>query len=206
MTKYNNLWLNEVAKYHEQWIKTVNGIGGDMYAEDIVQEMYIKLHKTVQNRGNHHFLFDNGKLQKGYVFFTLRSTLFSYLKQRNKHRKSPIEWLIKNLEKDKYSNPVTFGSLLDDSLIYDEQGNTDREKALDRFLDKVDLEEMNWEDYDRDIFNVYKETGMSFRTMSKYTDISYTNLYYTVKECKDKLKESLQDDWDDLENEDFELI
>ena len=47
MTKYNNLWLNEVAKYHEQWIKTVNGIGGDMYAEDIVQEMYIKLHKTV---------------------------------------------------------------------------------------------------------------------------------------------------------------
>ena len=99
MTQYNNLWLKEIADSHSQWVKTVQGIGGDLYSEDIVQEMYLKLHKSVQKRGSHTFLFKDGKLQKGYVFFTLRSILYTYLGQRNKHRKTPIEWLIKNLKK-----------------------------------------------------------------------------------------------------------
>jgi len=206
MTQYNNLWLNEIANNHKQWLNTVKGIGGDMYAEDIVQEMYIKLHKLVQKRGNHFFLFDNGKVQSGYIFFTLRSILYSYLGQKNKHRKSPIEWLIKNLDKDKQNNPVTFGELADESYIYDEQGSSDRLEAEERFLQKVDLESLNWEQYDTDIFKIYKDTGMSFRTMSKYTNISHTNIYHTVKRCKESLKDALQEDWDDLNNEDYELL
>ena len=206
MTQYKNLWLNEIAKKHKQWLATVKGIGGDMYAEDIVQEMYIKLYKLAEKRGSHDFLFDNGKLQNGYVFFTLRSILYSYLGQKNKHRKSPIEWLINNLDKDKENNPVTYGELADDSYIYDEQGSSDRLEAEERFLQKVDLESLNWEQYDRDIFNIYKDTGMSFRTMSKYTDISHTNIYHTVKRCKESLKDALQEDWEDLNNEDYELI
>ena len=79
MTQYNNLWLKEIADSHSQWVKTVQGIGGDLYSEDIVQEMYLKLHKSVQKRGSHTFLFKDGKLQKGYVFFTLRSILYTYL-------------------------------------------------------------------------------------------------------------------------------
>ena len=206
MTQHNNLWLNEIAKKHTQWLNTVKGIGGDMYAEDIVQEMYIKLYKLAKKRGSHDFLFDKGKVQNGYVFFTLRSILYSYLGQKNKHRKSPIEWLIKNLDKDKQNNPVTFGDLADESYIYDEQGSSDRLDAEQRFLDKVDLESLKWGEYDRDIFKIYKETGMSFRTMSKYTEISHTNLYHTVKRCKENLKDALQEDWDDLNNEDYEII
>jgi DNA-directed RNA polymerase specialized sigma24 family protein len=205
MTKWGNLWLNEIAKNHTEWIRTVKGIGGDMYAEDIVQEMYIKLHKLVQKRGNHFFLFDNGKVQSGYIFFTLRSILYSYLVQKNKHRKSPIEWLIKNLEKDKQVNPVTFGTLTEECYIYDEQGS-EKKQAEQKFLDKIDLEALSWEEYDRDLFKIYKDTGMSFRTMSKYTEISHTNLYNTVKRCKEKLKDTLQEDWEDLNNEDYELL
>ena len=206
MTEFNNLWLKEIASYHSKWISIVKGIGGDMYAEDIVQEMYIKIFKLVDKRGTHDFLFNNGKLQDGYIFFTLRSILYAYLGQKNKHRKSPIEWLINNLDKDKENNPVTYGELTDDSYIYDEQGSSDRLEAEEKFLQKVDLESLNWEQYDRDIFNIYKDTGMSFRTMSKYTDISHTNIYHTVKRCKESLKDALQEDWEDLNNEDYELI
>ena len=177
-----------------------------MYSEDIVQEMYLKLHKSVQKRGSHTFLFKDGKLQKGYVFFTLRSILYTYLGQRNKHRKTPIEWLMKNLEKDKYENPVTFGGLADDSLVYDEQGMGDKQEAEQRFLDKIDLESLNWDEYDRDVFNVYKSTDMSFRTMSRFSNISHTNLFHTVKRCKEKLNDALQEDWEDLNNEDYERI
>ena len=206
MTEFNNLWLKEIASYHSKWISIVKGIGGDMYAEDIVQEMYIKIFKLVDKRGTHDFLFNNGKLQDGYIFFTLRSILYTYLGQKNKHRKSPIEWLINNLDKDKENNPVTYGELADDSYIYDEQSSSDRLEAEERFLEKIDLESLNWEQYDRDIFNIYKDTGMSFRTMSKYTDISHTNIYHTVKHCKERLKDALQEDWEDLNNEDYELI
>lgn len=206
MTQSNNLWLKEIADSHSQWVKTVQGIGGDLYSEDIVQEMYLKLHKSVQKRGSHTFLFKDGKLQKGYVFFTLRSILYTYLGQRNKHRKTPIEWLIKNLEKDKYENPVTFGGLADDSLVYDEQGMGDKQEAEQRFLDKIDLESLNWDEYDRDVFNVYKSTDMSFRTMSRFSNISHTNLFHTVKRCKEKLNDALKEDWEDLNNEDYERI
>lgn len=206
MTEFNNLWLKKIAVYHDKWISIVKGIGGDMYAEDIVQEMYIKIFKLVDKRGTYDFLFKNGKLQDGYIFFTLRSILYAYLIQKNKHRKSPIEWLIKNLDKDKQNNPVTFGELTDENYIYDEQDSSSKMEAEERFLKKIDLESLNWSEYDRDIFNIYKDTGMSFREMSKYTKISYTHLFYRVKDCKEKLKDSLQEDWEDLDNEDYELI
>ena len=203
---YTKLWLNEIAKHHKQWVTTVQGIGGDMYAEDIVQEMYLRLDKIVTKRGTHDFLFKKGKLQKGYVFFALRSILYSYLKAKNKHQKNPVEWLIHNLEKDKESNPIATGSLVDESYVYDEQGSQDKEEAYSRFLDKVDEVTMDWEEYDRDVFNVYRATGMSFRTMSKYSEISYINLFYTVRNCKEKLKKELQEDYNDFINGDFELI
>ena len=203
---YRKLWLNEVAKHHKQWVTTVQGIGGDMYAEDIVQEMYLRLDKIVTKRGTHDFLFKKGKLQKGYVFFALRSILYSYLKAKNKHQKNPVEWLIHNLEKDKESNPIATDSLVDESYVYDEQGSQDKEEAYARFLDKVDEVTLDWEEYDRDVFNVYRATGMSFRTMSKYSEISYINLFYTVRNCKEKLKKELQEDYNDFTNGDYELI
>ena len=38
-------WLEVVAKQHKEWIRIVNSFGEYDYAEDIVQEMYIVLHK-----------------------------------------------------------------------------------------------------------------------------------------------------------------
>ena len=38
-------WMNIVARQHEDWIKIVNAFGEYNYAEDIVQEAYIRLIK-----------------------------------------------------------------------------------------------------------------------------------------------------------------
>ena len=69
MTQYNNLWLNEIAKKHKQWLATVHGIGGDMYAKDIVQEIDISLDKLAEKRGTHDFMIGNEKLTNGYVYY-----------------------------------------------------------------------------------------------------------------------------------------
>ena len=79
MEDKRNLWLKEIADSHSQWVTTVKGIGGDMYSEDIVQEMYLKLHKSVQKRGSHTFLFKDGKLQKGR---SLPVTVLGQLRRR----------------------------------------------------------------------------------------------------------------------------
>ena len=34
---------SKVAKYHSEWVKVVNTFGEYFYAEDIVQEVYIRL-------------------------------------------------------------------------------------------------------------------------------------------------------------------
>jgi hypothetical protein len=38
-------WLKQVAKYHDDYLRIVRSLGEDVYAEDIVQEMYLRLHK-----------------------------------------------------------------------------------------------------------------------------------------------------------------
>jgi len=40
-------WLKIVAKDHKEWVKLVQSFGEDFFAEDIVQESYLRLHKKV---------------------------------------------------------------------------------------------------------------------------------------------------------------
>lgn len=39
-------WLSEIAKQHKKWVNMARYFGVGDYAEDIVQEMYLKLHRV----------------------------------------------------------------------------------------------------------------------------------------------------------------
>ncbi len=41
-------WLNIVAKDHKEWVKVVESFGEDFFAEDIVQEAYLRIYKYCQ--------------------------------------------------------------------------------------------------------------------------------------------------------------
>jgi DNA-directed RNA polymerase specialized sigma24 family protein len=73
-------WLNIVAKQHDDWIKIVNAFGEFDYAEDIVQEAYIRLIKYATP---HRIIKDN-KASRGYLYFTLRSVYFQYYNSKSK--------------------------------------------------------------------------------------------------------------------------
>ena len=83
----NTDFLKEVAKHHKEWIKTVTALGGGSYSEDIVQEMYIKLYKYADANK----IIKNGILQKGYVFFALKSILYTLAKERSLILKENID-------------------------------------------------------------------------------------------------------------------
>ena len=48
------------------------------------------------------------------------------------------------------------------------------------------LKKFDW--YDRDLFLLYANSGMSMRKISRETHISFMSIYNTIKKCKEKLK------------------
>jgi len=65
--------LEELFKKHKTWINSAYSICGNREdAEDLVQEMYIKLHER------------NGNINSRFVFLTLRSIYMDQIKKNNK--------------------------------------------------------------------------------------------------------------------------
>jgi DNA-directed RNA polymerase specialized sigma24 family protein len=76
-------WLNKVAKHHKYFVNVVEGFGEKFYAEDIVQEMYLRLHKyTTWDK-----IVKDGEVNKGFVWFVLRNIYVDYCKQKSKINK-----------------------------------------------------------------------------------------------------------------------
>jgi len=42
--------------------------------------------------------------------------------------------------------------------------------------------------YDRDLFLLYANSGMSMRKIARETNISFMSIYNTIKKCQEKLK------------------
>ena len=173
MTKTN--MLEEVARFHKEWVRTINALGENTYAEDIVQEMYLKIHKYT----NPETIFNKkGELRKGYIFFVLKTILHDYRKAKAKINKVGLEALY---------------NVSEDEDTYTEE--------FQEFCIKLDKEVKNWHWYDRDLFTLYKseyKRELSLRKIAKGTGISWVSIHNTIKICKDKVRDNLRDDWDEL--------
>lgn len=66
--------LVTLCKYREDWINIAKCFGVHDYAEDIVQDMYLKLHDRLNPSMN----------WKSYVILTIRSLCMDYHKRNNK--------------------------------------------------------------------------------------------------------------------------
>jgi len=172
--------LRIVANNHKDWVRLVQSMGGKEYSEDIVQEMYIKLNKYASPEK----YIRNGKPNKGYIYFTLKSILYTYFKEKKKITKMP-ETCLNNIE-----------------CTYEEV----KISAEQRLSEKIEAEIKTWHWYDQAIFNWYRNEGISFRKMSAITKISWVALFGTVKRCKNRLRKSVGDDYLDYINKDYELI
>jgi Glu-tRNA(Gln) amidotransferase subunit E-like FAD-binding protein len=82
-----------IAEKHNTWVEIVNSFGCNKEtSEDIVQEMYIKIHKYLE-KGNKNIMYDD-EVNYYYIFKTLNS-IFIDLKRKGKNIKK-VE--IENLE------------------------------------------------------------------------------------------------------------
>ena len=68
-------------------------------------------------------------------------------------------------------------------LVDHDSGNELLIDKIQPFIDYI----QTWEDYERMLFMVYVNKGVSMRKMARESGISFTSIYNTIKNCKKKL-------------------
>lgn len=148
-----------LAKKHKTWIEIVCSFGcNKTIAEDIVQEMYIKVQLKLENGLD---IMYEQEINYYYIFKVLK-TLYIDLKRKGKN--------------------ITIVNIEDTNLSqYDY--DVDYDQAYDKIKDE--LKNMFW--YDRKVFEIINE-GESIADFSRNSYIEYYSLYNTYRKVKEKLK------------------
>lgn len=176
-------WLNVVAKQHDKWIKLVERFGEHQYQEDIVQEAYLALHKYTTPEK----IIKNGKVSEGYMYFTLKTITYQFYNAKNKIQKISI---------DDDENIIQL--VAEDTL--------EEQHAFHQICELIDKEMQSWSWYDRTLTKLYRDTDMSIRKIAQATNISFVSIFNTLKNCKNEIKEKINEDWQDYENQEFKRI
>ena len=171
--------IEKIAKLHKEWIEIVKTFGAGNMSEDIVQDTYLRILRL-----DYADKFVSQEVNKGYMWLTLRSVYFDYLRA-NKNREVSI---------DKFYS------------LSDELKNPFEDEASLNLSEKIEAEIDSWHWYDAFLFRVYKDSGFSMRDISDKSGISLSSIFTTIKTCKGNLKRRIGEDYEDYLNEDFELI
>jgi DNA-directed RNA polymerase specialized sigma24 family protein len=165
-------WIEQVAKHHKEWVEVIYKLGETDYAEDIVQESYMALIKYADEKK---LIDENGKVRKGYMFFTLRSLYYQFYNKKKK------------------VNKVSFDEqweIFDDSNLEEHQAYNDICLMIDK-----ELETWHW--YDRKLFKLYRDSDMSMRDIAKETNISLISIFHSIKNYKEILNSKFEQDYKD---------
>ncbi len=178
-------WIEEVAKHHDLYIRYIKGMGVTTHAEDLVQEMYLRIHKYA----NAEKCITNGKVNKHYIWRVLYNI-------RQSHNKDSQRFHMVELD-----NCKELASIDPDN---------EREEAYERIINKLfnELDKLDTDGYpyNKELFNLYAESAMSMRCISSVTKISLTSIFNTLKNCREQLSDELREDIEDFYNHEYELI
>lgn len=156
-----------VAKKHNTWIDIVSTFGCTRrVAEDITQEMYIKIQLQVEKGLD---IMYEDDINYYYIFKTLKS-LFYDLKRRQKG--------IIIIEIDEHIEDLGESQYAHNDVNYEEAY---------KIIEK-ELSEMHW--WNRKVFEI-ANGGESIAELSRQSKISYSILYNTYRNVKAKLKKLL---------------
>ena len=159
--------LEKIAEKHDDWHRIVLSFGcKESIAEDIVQEMYIRIHTYITKGVDISYGDDINHI---FIYRTLRSLYIDL------HRKE------KNIIKTNIDNLADYIDE-NDSLTKGDVCNA--MKQMDSLLDKT-----FW--YDRTVFEIIS-SGTSIAELSRKTNITYYSLYFTHKRVKQLIKDNIE--------------
>ncbi len=161
--------LEKIAEKHDDWHRIVLSFGcKESIAEDIVQEMYIRIHTYITKGVDISYDDDVNHM---YIYRTLRSLYIEL------HRKE------KNIIKTNIDNLAEY---IDENEGLTKGDVCNAMQQMDSLLDKT-----FW--YDRTVFEIIS-SGTSIAELSRKTNITYYSLYFTHKRVKQLIKDNIE--WD----------
>jgi len=155
--------LEKAYKKHKIWVNICKSFGLDRHtAEDLVQEMYIKIHYVTEKGTD--ISYGDDDINYYYIFKTLY-TMFLQLKKKKNRITFVSEEILKNIE---------------DAEVVEFQ------KVEKRFNEE--FAKLHW--YDQKVFEIVA-SGTKISELSRKTTITYISLYNTYRNVKKLLKKNI---------------
>ena len=171
--------LTILSKYHKEWLNIVRLFGDNEFAEDIVQDVYLKVHQY----NYYEKILIDGEPNRALMWILLRNTTY-------KANKSA-------------SNDLSIEVVRD---LAQEELELLKHESLESIYDRVENEISSWDWYDQKLFRIYKDERKPMRQISDETGISLKSIFLTIKSCKERIRQSVGEDYADFLNNDLELI
>ena len=164
-----------IAERHQEWIYMAKSLGlKQVIAEDIVQEMYIKIQLKLEKGLDITYEDD---INTFYIYKTLKS-LFIDLKRKGKNI---TIYSMDEVRPENNEKRINIQSYTTD-INYDE--------AYEKI--QKELSGMYW--YDRKVFELYYYEGNTLDSLAKKTGISRNSLFTTIDKVREILKKELADE------------
>lgn len=163
--------VNYIAKYHQEWVKYVQkeslNKNQSKYAEDVVQNCYIKILESKTFDITKLFNKEN-KLNKSYVLKILRNILINDIKKRRIETITNYNW---------------------ETLHHAVPDKDNKEELLNKMESTID--NMYW--FDKKLLQLYVYKIPSIRKISKETKIGTKAIFRTLKKCKNIIRTELNE-------------
>lgn len=177
----SNEWINILCRNHKEWVNIVRSFGENYYAEDIVQEMYLRIARYKKQEK----CIVGNEPNRGYIWLILKNSYIDFEKYKQKNVKVPLYEI--------------------DNLSFEENEES-MYTSFDIIQEKIYIEINSWHEYDKRLFYLYLKNKTSMRKIAKGADISPTSIFNTLKNCKERLRIKCGEDYEDYLNEEYNLI
>lgn len=180
--------LELLAKNHNLWLNMVLGFGCDYdTAQDIVQSMYLRMHKYVKDEQR--IMYNDDEVNRFFIYVTLKNMYRTYMNAENK-----FVWF--EVREDDAIDSELMEIAFDEAM----------EGAFETLLARIGAEMNTWHKYDRILSEKYFKSDYSLRDIAKGAGISLTSIFNSIRNNKKILKDKFREDYEDFKNGDYHLI
>jgi len=215
--------LEVLAPRHKEWVYMATSFGVNKSdGEELVSGMYLKLHDYVKDVER--IMYSESEVNTFYVYKTIQNLFKSGYHTNGRtggmlrgkfvrlspgffEAESPKDAVDTDSEytylqatemfRDIKKSVVTASKEVDSTCLESrEESEAMFDSVFGNIIEDVDCIVDTWYWYDRKLFRLYFDDGMSMRAIAKATNISLKSVFLTLKACKLRLREELQGDYD----------
>lgn len=154
--------LELLSKRHDEWLRMAMSFGADRdSAQDLVQDMYLRMYKYVENPER--IMYNEDEVNTYFVFVVLRNL---YISSQKAMTFSELEELEGEMDDPNYEMEMAHNNLIDE------------------LWEEVD----SWHWYDTKLFKLYHNTNMTIKKISEETKISERSIWNTLDNGRKRIQ------------------